>query len=804
MAQYTAFYAYPSKPPSLAESIEEAIKRINARKIIRVTRWVELKSAGKVIISEICREITKNQLFMCDISGLNPNVMFELGFAIAKNKRIWITVDQGIPNNTELIKKINVLSQIGYRGYINYDDIVKTFFKDNPYADLEETLLKEYEGLVNSLSIRERDIDIFYLKSVLEHTASKKLTQFLSSLRRKIVIDDKLENNYQPLNWYLSNIIGSRIVITHLLGNNQADNQIANAKYSLYAGMAFGFNRKLLMLAPDPFETPLDYQDILLTHCTARECVEKTQKWVYPVLSQGEREKNLISKSQKQEDNELTLIKIRLGESIAEYEESQLDSYFVETSQYKSGIETVMGIFVGRKGTGKTANLIKVREYFLREKSNLVIVVKPISFNLETYIKLISTYFRDLDLSADLTERIWKFLVYTKIAEDVYNLILRKPTYYERTHFEKTLVEYVELNIDIICADLGEKIDYIYNNVCSLVNEGKNAKNILEIVFNKHLSSLIKILQGVLKPYQRVILLFDNLDKAWEIGRNEALKLQSQIIYGLFGFQNTFKRDLQWTKGDARLLIFLREDIFDFVLKGAREPDKILLNTHKILWNDTKLLLRVIEERFKACDPDVTNSQVWEKYFCKAIDGIPTKEYIISHVLPRPRDLIYVVSNAIDECVNHNHLLIDESDIKKALGTYFEFLLENITTEFAVDCPKIRNIILSFIGTKAELSWYNLSKKLRNIVGIDISFQKRVEQLIRISFLGMIINNQSFFAYNELDTEKLLKKLAVDSKKVIFSKSKFIIHPAFSVGLHLTGGQVYSFNHTEKAVITNE
>lgn len=153
MDQCPAFFAYPSKPPALGETIEEAIKQINKQCAIyvKISSWVKLKNTGKIVISEICREINNSLLFMCDISELNSNVMFELGFAIAKNKRIWLTVDNSIPLNIENIKKDDLISNIGYITYLNDEDIVKSFIQEAPYIDLQSTLLKEYLYLLDNI-----------------------------------------------------------------------------------------------------------------------------------------------------------------------------------------------------------------------------------------------------------------------------------------------------------------------------------------------------------------------------------------------------------------------------------------------------------------------------------------------------------------------------------------------------------------------------------------------------------------------------------------------------------------------------
>ena len=286
MPKYNAFFAYPSKPAFLAETVEEAIQAINSRgkRVINVISWVKLSNTGKVLISEICKEIEKCDLFMCDLSGLNHNVMFELGYAIARNKRIWITIDQSIPSNLELINNFDVLKMIGRCEHENYEDIVNQFLGEKPYLNLENTLLKEYSEFVpGSIEVKPK-ADILYLKSTVESTTSKKLTEFLSSLHQKITTDDPLEICFQPLKKYCHKIIETRITIAHLVSHDHRNHLISNAKYSLYAGMSLGFNSKLLMLAPEPFMAPIDYHDVLITYDNYQKCIEKTREWIYPVL----------------------------------------------------------------------------------------------------------------------------------------------------------------------------------------------------------------------------------------------------------------------------------------------------------------------------------------------------------------------------------------------------------------------------------------------------------------------------------------------------------------------------------------
>jgi len=71
------FFAYPSNPPTCGEAIAEAIKEINAGGTIEIKTWEELQTGGKFIIHEICKEIDQTDLFCADLTGMNPNVLFE-------------------------------------------------------------------------------------------------------------------------------------------------------------------------------------------------------------------------------------------------------------------------------------------------------------------------------------------------------------------------------------------------------------------------------------------------------------------------------------------------------------------------------------------------------------------------------------------------------------------------------------------------------------------------------------------------------------------------------------------------------
>ena len=100
------FFAYPSKPPSIPETIKTAIKEINSSSLCKIKSWEECRVGGKIVIDVICREINEADIFCADLTGSNPNVMFELGYAIARKKRIWVILDTSIEESEKNFEQL--------------------------------------------------------------------------------------------------------------------------------------------------------------------------------------------------------------------------------------------------------------------------------------------------------------------------------------------------------------------------------------------------------------------------------------------------------------------------------------------------------------------------------------------------------------------------------------------------------------------------------------------------------------------------------------------------------------------------
>jgi hypothetical protein len=169
---------------------------------------------------------------------------------------------------------------------------------------------------------------------------------------------------------------------------------------------------------------------------------------------------------------------------------------------------------------------------------------------------------------------------------------------------------------------------------------------------------------------------------------------------------------------NVTLAVFIRADIFGKVLERAREADKLLYT--RLTWNDPELLFRVIEERYEAYEAShegAAGAELWSLYFCRTVKGIPTKDYLIAKILPRPRDMVYLVKAAVSKAVNRRHSMVKEEDILDAETEYSQYALKSILVENGVTLPELESILYEFAGTAAIVT----EQEVRSTVLVTIN-----------------------------------------------------------------------------------
>ncbi len=408
------FFAYQSKQKSGNGDNVDAIQSVAKSLGTKAITWESMKVNGKLINRQILAEIDKAETFACDLTYLNANVFFELGYAIGRKKPLFLMLNANVKNAVQNYEKVNILKSVGYSDFSNAEDIKRKIQTD---VDKKSILIDQLHQLSKD---KENSIDVFYIKSSANSQAEMDTLDFIKSSTYSQICDDSSEIAYQPLEWYLDSIYSSTHIVVHLSSITKTTAELDNSKNSLYAGLGYALGKRVLLVAPKPYNAPVDYNEILLEYDSAKDCVEKISQWL-------PKRKKTLKTSLNEAEKELNLLKLGIGYSVAEDEKNDLLSYFIETYAYKMALEKRSSIFYGRKGTGKTALYIKLYDDFYQMDSTYVIGLKPESTELTETIQAVNLY-QDAASKKSLFHSVWKYVIYSKLIIELFNDIA-KPKY---------------------------------------------------------------------------------------------------------------------------------------------------------------------------------------------------------------------------------------------------------------------------------------------------------------------------------------------------------------------------------------
>lgn len=770
MDKQTVFFAYEGGHPENSDAIKSGIKEFNSHQSTFIAKtWEEMEVSGKIINKCITDEIDNCTLFACDLTYLNHNVLFELGYAIGKKKNLLIMLNDTVDGAKSKYSGFNILRNVGYETFSNYKNIqIALQKKDRITSVLLEELVNVDQSELNS-------VDLFYIASSLQNQASLSLTEMLKESSYSIIYDNSSEVEYQTLAWYIKSLMQASNIVIHLLGKDKVDYFQKNAEASLYAGLGCGLGRKVLLIAPSPFNAPIDYTDILLEYYDASECVSKSEEWLHKnvAIRQADTPDQALDRI-PQIDKKLNLLKLGIGCEIAEEEKNDLLNYFIEIDAYKKALERKQSIFVGRKGTGKSAVFIKLESELDNEVNNYNIILKPDSEELLENVELSDLYVSERSKKS-FFYTIWKYIFYSKLFISIYKKAERKQGILSEDLQNKYL--------DFYCNNqkLLELNFYGAIRELSKLFEGKSLVNdpsVLELFYAKIMSELQSLVKEYFsdKKYFTINILADNLDKTWNA--NYDLTIQSEMILTLLEYSGKLEQDIvvkKTSEPKVNTIIFLRKDIFDYIRKLAREPDKLAIRSFEIDWvSHPTLLKKMIEKRFEYVlnIPSNLAENVWKD--CFSIGKGHAFDIIKDIVVLRPRDIIYFMSKMFESAVNNDHEVVMNKDLNYAIEAYTYFLHNNLIAEMKAEHPKVEDILAKLQHNYGDSIEY---AKFRSTVGEfnydDEGIDYLLQSLLDKGYM-LGVNERNKEIINNLDT---IKSLFSEKRYWFFKANRIILIP---------------------------
>jgi nucleoside 2-deoxyribosyltransferase len=776
------FFAFPSNPVDIAEIITDAIEKINTSGCAQIVGWIDLENGGRFIWQAIEEAIDSADLFLCDLTGLNHNVLFELGYAIARKKRIWpiLSTYHKLPGREKA--RFAAIRSIVHTEYSNAGDIFTSFLKSKIFLDPQRSL---YADLFRE---ELREARLLYLKSSISTQASTYLTETIDSYSLPVFVDDPVEYPDLPLSEYAAEIANSFAVIVHFESDYTAQTSLHNAKCSLLSGLAHGLGKPLLMLAQSPFTSPVDYQDLLRIHDNGKTCRRIAEEWLRTQaeeISAAEQARQDRRKSRKQYEELQT---ISLGTYAAENERDTLEDYFVERAAYAEGLNANSALFIGRRGAGKTAIFLRLSDSLARDKRNLVIEVFPREYELDGLLEVFAKFPSSVERGY-LIESLWKFLLYTEIARALVEDLQDRPSQIPPLPDEQALLDFVSRSESLVMGAFSTRLGKVIDRLKRTDGESDlNELRVSELLHKGLIQSLRKLVPPLIRSKNKVILLVDNLDKSWT--PDLYVSELGALIFGLLNVrQNLIKEFQSQSNGqdsvNLAILVFLRSDIFKHLRSLEREADKIDFRT--LNWHDSGLLQRIIEKRFFSSSTAVDNENgIWYRYFCPDVNGKPTKAYMVEAVLPRPRDIIFLAKAALTSAINNGHRVIQQEDMLEAERQYSKHALDALINENRVLYPALEDFLYELVGYSPTVE-YSALRHAASSAGIEgRDFEDFIHHMTEQWFLGYETSAGKFeFLFIE-SRVKRIRALANRIAKNNKSTRRFQINRVFWEELGLT------------------
>lgn len=257
---YQGFFAYSSQDKVQAAIIERAVQLHNITDTkLRICTWRAIKRDSSRIIANILKQIEESDYLLVDLSGLNPNVLFETGYAFGKRKRLILFIQGNSESDRNRdLEKIEILTGLQINSVQNTAELVETIRKFGPDSFLGYPEIEMYEVEDPIISA-----EALFLKGITNHEIAIAALKAFRELYPNTLIDDWNEDRFQLLPWYLKAIKQAKAIAALFVSPTWDNAQEVNARYSFICGLTIALGKKIQMIGLPGYQSVFDYKDML-------------------------------------------------------------------------------------------------------------------------------------------------------------------------------------------------------------------------------------------------------------------------------------------------------------------------------------------------------------------------------------------------------------------------------------------------------------------------------------------------------------------------------------------------------------
>jgi len=763
-----AFFIYPNDPKAISNTIREAVHQLQAHSSPGSYKsWETMAVGGKLIFCEICKALRSAKLVVADITTLNFNVLFEIGYAIGLGKAVLPVRDITYERDKKLFEELGIFDVLGYESFQNSISLVSAVTKKD----------RQYPAITRPVTTNMQS-PIYYLRSPLDSDASIKIGSILKKCYFRFRTFDSRETPRLSLHEAFVQVNSSFTVIAHLMDGNRSGAQIHNARCAFVCGLAMAANKHVLMLQEGFAAQPIDYRDVIYAYDNVEYIYGRVDRILHQTADSLQDDQKISHTSALR-----LLERIEIGDVSAENEILALESYFVKTPQYHQASTGHARLVVGRKGSGKSAVFYAVSRRLTHDEQNIVLDLKPEGHQ---FVKLREVVLAKMSegLQLHTLTALWNYLLLIEIAKEA--LARRGGSSYDDpvlfAKFKRLEILYQQ-HVGEDEGDFSERVLKLVNRIVDgLAGAGDCAalatSAITNLVYKDHILTIERVIMDCLSPSQRVWVLVDNLDKGWAYLGSHAAEIA--ILRCLLEATRKIGHWCDQDGVDFRSIVFVRKDIFDLLVD--KTPDRGKEAVANLDWSDIELFKQLIARRLVATTPELKGGfdEIWPQVVNPHVFGENSFNYILSRTFLRPRDILNFLRKAIEVAVSREHIRVEQEDLRAAEVAFSEDMLNDLRYEIRDVAADFPDLLHEFIGQPKRFGETQLNLLLYGKGIEDIGLQRIKDLLLWFCFLGFSVRDDERFAYQTLYNLPKLKMLASQASS---GELIYVIHPAFWLAL---------------------
>ena len=768
----TAFVAYSSRDAAVVRLVGDAVYVANGKSDrVRYESWVYNDIPGNPLISPILGRIEESAFIIADITTLNLNVVYEIGFAIGSRKRAYLMRHRGTPGDKTVAREAGIFDTLGYHEYSDKDDLVRRLTSNIDPEPLPFSVELDHRAPVYLVEPPVKGLAVTAMIARLKK-ARYRYRSFMPGEDVRLSAVDAIRQ-----------VSCSSGILAALEKGVNSHALVHNIRSMFVAGLADGMRKPLLILCPAGTDAPLDVRDEVKHYRSEADIADHIAQLALEVTD------HLQQDAPTPIETGTLLQSLRIGDPTAENEMATLSEYYLQTDEYQRSLQGGVNLAVGRKGSGKTALFIQLRNKIRRDKRNVVVDLRPEGYQLIKLKEDILSYLGD-GSRQHLITAFWEYLILLEVA---YKLLEKDQSTYRHNHEirELYLGLHAAYKVDAFSVegDFSERLMVLSRRISdeyrTKYGTGTGQKLMTEevtaLLYRHDLATLRDLISDYLERKASVWILFDNLDKGWSTQAVDAI--DATVLRCLIDAGRKIEREMRKADRSLHCIVFVRNDVYEHLMKHSADYGKEMRAV--LDWTEPDLLREMLRLRLvSALDGKAKNidfDQIWPTFCVSHYHGEETSAYMIDRSLMRPRNILKIFNHCRGFATNFRHVKIDEEDINKGLRAYSNDLLVELDHELTDVFPGARDVVYHLLDATAVMSDGDLSALIRNAAVEETNVRRIIDFLIYYGVLGLRTEEGDLYIYQVNYNPKMIEARAQRAGENAF----YVVNPAFWPALNI-------------------